>query len=138
MSAFTIIQRAQNAGLKLWAEAALLRYEGDAHTFELMKPELIASKAEILEALRNREAVRDALEQFAIDLGFQWSELLDAGVIAELDVYQFATDWNKSTPDQWRAFIGSIGQRARHNCPGLAHRITCNCGGKCRAFGGQT
>ena len=81
--------------------------------------------------------VRQTLEQFAMDLGFQWSELLDAGVIAELDLDQFATDWNKSTPDQWRCYIHSIGLRARHGCPGLAHRITCNCGGKCRAFGEQ-
>ena len=82
--------------------------------------------------------VRQTLEQFAIDLGFQWNELLDAGVVAELDVYQFANDWNKNTPEQWRCYINSIGLRARHGCPGLANRPTCNCGGKCRAFGEQS
>ena len=200
MSAFTIIQRAQNAGLKLWAEgAALLRYEGDANTFELMKPELIACKAEIMEALRDgekvqdwlrqqldsiqpaasikaqavqlgfrleqlnaarlaigasvskylgvtywqlvnkidREAVRDALQKIAAELGFSWNELLDAGAITELDLDQFAIDFSHDDGDQWRCYINSIGLRARHGCPGLAHRITCNCGGKCRAFGEQ-
>ena len=81
--------------------------------------------------------VRQTLEQFAIDLGFQWTELLDAGVIAEFDLDQFADDWNKSTEEQWRCYINSIGLRARHGCPGLANRPTCNCGSKCRAFGGQ-
>ena len=108
-------------------------------THGMANPLTVASEATVAVANAKTELgkVRQTLEQFAIDLGFQWSELLDAGVIAELDLDQFATDWNKSTPDQWRCYIHSIGLRARHGCPGLAHRITCNCGGKCRAFGEQ-
>ena len=82
--------------------------------------------------------VRQTLERFAAELGFKWPELMDSGLIVETDLDQFATDWNKTTPEQWRCYINSIGLRARHNCRGLAHRITCNCGGKCRAFGEQS
>ncbi len=197
MSAQTIIERAQTSGLKLWAgESGALRYAGDATTFEQLRPELVANKAAILEALSlagaveswlsqalgsiqpaitikvealllgfsseeldaaliaigatvsrclgaeyfrlpdamDLEAVRDALQKIAGELGFTWNELLDAGVIAELDLDAFAQDWHLTTPDQWRSFIQSIGLRARHSCPGLAHHIGCDCGGQCRAF----
>lgn len=81
--------------------------------------------------------VRQTLERFAAELGFKWPELMDSGLIVETDLDPFAQDWNKSTPEQWRAYISSIGQRARHGCPGLAHRIDCDCGGQCRAFGAR-
>ncbi len=200
MNAQTIIERAQNSGLKLWAgESGALRYSGDAHTFEQLRPELIANKAAILKALVHtgevevwlrqkldsiqpaktieveaalmgytmeeldtaliriggvrsqclgvsywrlpdkfdRDAVRDTLARFAAELGFEWRELLGVGLIQECDFDQFAETWSQCTDDQWRDFIASVGKRARNNCPGLVHRITCDCGGQCRTFGAQ-
>ena len=144
MSAQAIIERAKVAGLALSiSDKGGLKFAGDARAVELMRPELIAHKAEILKLLGMTASncdlahVRQTLERFAIEQGFTWPDLLDAGLIVESDLDQFAQDWSSYSVTEWRAYIASIGARARHGCPGLAHRVVCDCGGQCRAFGAQ-
>lgn len=135
-AALSIIRRAQSGGLNLSVgEGGTLRYAGDSATFRHLQEELATHKAAIVETLANIANTRQSLETFAAELGFKWHELLGPELIQEDDLEQFARSWNDYTQSEWRAFIASVGQRAKHRCLGLAHRHVCDCRGHCRAFG---
>jgi len=88
-----------------------------------------------VEQATNLDSAREALQSFALELGFDWSELQGPGFIDAGELAYAAQNWSLHSEAEWRGYVDSIGARALHNCRGLAFRPLCDCGGACRALG---